>query len=51
MEGVDFALKFAMENNRPIAINISIGNNYGAHDGTSLFETYIDYVTEVWKIM
>ena len=35
MEGVDFALKFAMENNRPIAINISIGNNYGAHDGTS----------------
>lgn len=49
MEGVDFALKFAMENNRPIAINISIGNNYGAHDGTSLFETYIDYVTEIWK--
>ena len=28
MEGVDFALKFAMENNRPIAINISIGNNF-----------------------
>lgn len=49
MEGVDFALRYAMENNRPIAINISIGNNYGAHDGTSLFETYIDYVTEIWK--
>lgn len=49
MEGVDFCLKYAILVGKPIAINISIGNNYGAHDGTSLLETYLDYVSGVWK--
>lgn len=49
MEGVDFCLKYAISVGKPIAINISIGNNYGAHDGTSLLETYLDYVSGVWK--
>ena len=49
MEGVDFCLKYAISVGKPIAINISIGNNYGAHDGTSLLETYLDYVSAVWK--
>ena len=31
----------------PVAINISFGNTYGSHDGTSLLETYIDEVSGV----
>lgn len=49
MEGVDFALRFAISKNQPIAINISMGSNLGAHDGTSLLETYLDYVATIWK--
>ena len=29
----------------PLAINLSIGDTYGAHDGTSLLERYIDSVS------
>ncbi|MFV0516416.1 MAG: S8 family peptidase [Aminipila sp.] len=33
----------------PVAINISYGTNDGAHDGASLFETYINDVCSIWK--
>jgi subtilisin family serine protease len=33
-----------------MAVNLSFGNNYGSHNGTSLVETYLDYVAEVWKL-
>ena len=49
MEGVDFAIRFAEQNNLPVAINLSIGNNYGAHDGNSLVENYLNAVTGSWK--
>ncbi len=49
MEGVDFAIKFAEERNLPVAINLSIGNNYGAHDGNSLLENYLNAVAGSWK--
>lgn len=26
----------------PLVINISFGNTYGSHDGTSLLETFLD---------
>lgn len=38
MEGIDYCLSF----DRPTAINISLGNNYGSHSGDSLLETYIN---------
>lgn len=41
MEGIDYLIRQAMELGRPIAINISFGNNYGSHQGDSLLETYI----------
>lgn len=50
MEGVDFCVKYGISVGKPMVINISIGNNYGAHDGTSLLETYLDYVSTLWKI-
>ena len=42
MRGLDYVLRKGLELNRPVAVNISIGNNYGSHDGTSLLETFID---------
>ncbi len=35
--------------NMPVAINISYGTNHGSHDGSSLFEDYIDDVAQEWK--
>lgn len=42
MEAVDFILKESIRRNRPVCINLSFGNNYGSHDGTSLVETYLN---------
>lgn len=42
MRAVDFCVKKGQEYGRPIAINLSFGNNYGSHSGTSLLETYIN---------
>lgn len=49
MEAVDFCIKRGIAHNKPISINISYGNNYGDHTGTSLLETYIDNVISMWK--
>ena len=29
----------------PVAVNLSFGNTYGSHDGTSLLETFLDDMT------
>jgi len=42
MSALDFCVKKSREYGRPIAINLSFGNNYGSHSGTSLLETYIN---------
>lgn len=44
MLAIDFCVRRALYYGRPMAINISFGNNYGSHDGTSLLSTYIDTV-------
>lgn len=44
MEAVDFCIRYAMERNLPLVINLSFGNNYGAHNGRSLLETYLNTV-------
>lgn len=49
MEAIDFCIRKGMAYNRPIAINISYGNNYGDHTGTSLVETYINAAAASWK--
>lgn len=33
----------------PVAINISFGNTYGSHEGTSLLERYLDDMSNYWK--
>lgn len=42
MQAIDFAVKKAISLNRPLALNLSFGNSYGSHTGSSLLETYID---------
>ena len=49
MMGIDYCIRKSVEMNMPIAINLSYGNTYGSHDGTSLLETYIDSVTGVGR--
>lgn len=49
MEGLDYIVKKAVQLQMPVAINLSFGNNYGAHDGQSLFEEYITALSGVWK--
>lgn len=49
MRGIDYIIETARSLNKPVAINISYGNNDGSHDGSSLFETYIDGMANQWK--
>lgn len=49
MRAIDFSLRKAIELKKPIVINISFGNSYGSHDGTSLLEQYINSVVGVGK--
>jgi len=44
MRGIQYAADKAAALNMPLVINISYGTNQGAHDGSSLFEQYIDAV-------
>lgn len=49
MEGIDYVMQKAIELQKPVAINLSFGNNNGPHDGQSLFENYISDLSGVWK--
>lgn len=42
MRAVNFAVIKAVELGKPLAVNISFGNTYGSHDGTSLLETFLN---------
>lgn len=50
MSAIDYALRYAMKVGAPLAINISFGNNYGAHNGDSMLERYIDAVAGLHKM-
>lgn len=49
MAGLDYVIRKAIEEQKPVAVNLSFGNNNGAHDGRSLFENYISDLNGVWK--
>lgn len=42
MEAVDFCIRYAIQQNQPLALNLSYGTGEGAHNGRSLLETYLD---------
>ena len=49
MMGLNYVVEKALETGKPVAVNISIGNTYGSHDGTSLLERFIDDISNFWK--
>ncbi len=49
MRGVTYALQKANELQMPLVINLSFGNNYGSHDGSSLLERFLDNAAEIGR--
>lgn len=49
MQAVDYCVRKAEQFNRPVAINLSFGNNYGSHSGTSLIETFLNDMSNLWR--
>lgn len=49
MDAIDYIIRKAMEYNRPVAINISYGMNYGDHNGNTLLESYINAAASGYK--
>ncbi len=50
ISGIDYCIRKALELNRPLVLNISFGNNYGAHTGSSLSELYLNRVALLGRI-
>ena len=50
MQGVDYVIRKSLEYRLPLAINISFGNTYGSHDGTSLLERYLDDAANLGRV-
>ena len=42
MQALDYVIGKAAAERTPAAINVSVGNTYGPHDGSSLLERYLD---------
>lgn len=49
MRGVTYALRKARQLNMPLVINLSFGNSYGSHDGSSLLERFLDNASEIGR--
>ena len=49
MRAIKYILDKAIELDMPVSINLSFGTNNGSHSGDSLFETYIDDMSNIWK--
>lgn len=49
MQAVDYCLKKAIAYGKPMALNLSFGNSYGSHSGTSLIETYLNDMANYWR--
>ena len=49
MQAVNFILEKASEMQMPVAVNLSFGNTYGSHTGTSLLENYLNEAAGIWK--
>lgn len=49
LRGVTYALWKARQLNMPLVINLSFGNSYGSHDGSSLLERFLDNASEIGK--
>lgn len=49
MRALTYVVRKSLELQKPIAVNLSFGNTYGAHNGTSLLERFIDNISETGR--
>ena len=49
MRALTYVVRKAVALSKPVAINLSFGNTYGAHDGTSLIERFLDNIAEIGR--
>ena len=49
MRGITYAVRKGIELQMPLVINLSFGNTYGAHDGSSLLERFLDNAAEIGR--
>ncbi|MCM1102146.1 MAG: S8 family serine peptidase [Clostridium sp.] len=49
MRAVTWGLRRAVELQMPLVVNLSFGNCYGAHDGSSLLERFLDNASEIGR--
>ncbi len=49
MRGLVYVVRKAQQLGRPVAINLSFGNTYGAHNGSSLLERFLENVSEIGR--
>ena len=49
MRALTYTVNKAIELKMPVAINLSFGNTYGAHNGTSLLERFLDNISEIGR--
>lgn len=49
MRALTYTVNKAVALRMPVSINLSFGNTYGAHNGTSLLERFLDNVAEIGR--
>ena len=49
MRAVTYVIRKSLELNKPLVINLSFGNTYGAHDGSSLVERFLDQAAQIGR--
>lgn len=49
MRAMTYVVNKAVELQMPLVVNLSFGNTYGAHDGSSLLERFLDNVSEIGR--
>ena len=49
MRAVNYAVTEGVRLGMPVAVNLSFGNTYGSHDGTSLLETFLNDISNYGK--
>lgn len=51
MQAVDYIVRKAEKLKMPVSVNISFGNTYGSHNGTSLLERFLDTAAETGRTL
>ncbi|MCM1386774.1 MAG: S8 family serine peptidase [Bacillus sp. (in: Bacteria)] len=49
MRALTYVVRKSLTLQKPLAVNLSFGNTYGAHNGTSLLERFIDNISEIGR--